>query len=117
MQLSIYILYYFFKSRCTNLIVLVILIGLAFLFYLFYKMKQFRSKRPAERKWHSSKASISLGFFVLLFGINQLFLFKTTTTYVVSAIFIVIGAINIIGGYKLFKYYFPLAAEEADKLD
>lgn len=96
--------------------VLVVLIVLSFIFYIFYKVKYVRSRRPAERKWISAKSSIALGLFVALFGVNQLFLFQTTVTYIVAAIFIIIGTLSIWAGMKAYRYYLPLAASEAEKL-
>ncbi|WP_423407643.1 YtpI family protein [Heyndrickxia sp. MSNUG] len=93
--------------------IFVLLIVLSFVFYIFYKMKYVRSKRPAERKWLSAKSSIALGLFVGLFGLNQVFLFQTTITYIVAAIFIIIGSMSIWSGVKAYKFYLPLAAKEA----
>lgn len=88
-----------------------IIISLAF--YLFYKIKSIRSHLPLEKKWISGKSSIALGAFVAFFGINQLFLFQSTVTYIVAAVFILIGGFSIMGGYKMYKFYLPLAIEEA----
>ncbi|MCM3179605.1 YtpI family protein [Cytobacillus horneckiae] len=96
--------------------VLVIFIVLSFAFYVFYKVKYVRSKRPAEKQWISAKSRIALGIFVAFFGINQLFLYSTTTTYIVAAVFIVIGGLSIWTGIKAYKYFLPLAAEEAQWL-
>lgn len=93
--------------------IFVLLIVLSFVFYIFYKIKYVRSKRPAERKWLSAKSSIALGLFVGLFGLNQLFLFQTTITYIVAAIFIIIGSMSVWSGVKAYKFYLPLAAKEA----
>lgn len=93
--------------------IFVLLIVLSFVFYIFYKIKYVRSKRPAERKWLSAKSSIALGLFVALFGLNQLFLFQTTITYIVAAIFIIIGSMSVWSGVKAYKFYLPLAAKEA----
>lgn len=95
--------------------ILVFLIVLSFVFYIFYKIKYVRSKRPAERKWLSAKSSIALGLFVAFFGLNQLFLFQTTVTYIVGAIFIVIGSLSAWGGIKAYKFYLPHAAKEAEE--
>ncbi len=96
--------------------ILVFLIIVSFAFYLFYKTKFFRSRRPAERKWLSAKSSITLGLFVGLFGINQLFLFHTAVTYIVSAIFIIMGTLSIINGIKAYKFYLPYARQEEEEL-
>lgn len=93
--------------------ILVLLIVLSFVFYIFYKVKYVRSRRPAEKKWLSAKSSIALGLFVALFGVNQLFLFQTTVTYIVAAIFIVIGSLSVWAGFKAYKFYLPHAAKEA----
>lgn len=95
--------------------ILVICIIFSLAFYIFYKIKFVRSKMPVERKWISAKSSIALGAFVLLFGINQLFLFQTTITYVVAAVFIVIGGLSIWSGFKAYKYFLPLAIQEAEQ--
>ncbi|HLO10973.1 MAG TPA: YtpI family protein [Pseudoneobacillus sp.] len=95
--------------------VFVICIVIAFVFYVFYKIKFVRSNLPVEKKWISAKSSIALGLFVLLFGLNQLFLFQTTITYIVAAIFIIIGGLSIWSGWKAYKYYLPLAIKEAEQ--
>jgi Ca2+/Na+ antiporter len=95
--------------------ILVMLIVLSFAFYIFYKVKYVRSRRPAEKKWLSTKSSIALGLFVALFGLNQLFLFQTTVTYIVGAIFIIIGLMSVYGGIKAYKFYLPHAAKEAEE--
>jgi uncharacterized membrane protein len=97
--------------------VLVFFIVISFAFYIFYKIKYVRSNRPAEKKWLSAKSGITLGLFVCLFGINQLFLYHTTTTYVVAAIFILLGGLSAWSGLRAYKYYRPYAAQEAENLE
>ncbi|MGN1402595.1 MAG: YtpI family protein [Bacillus sp. (in: firmicutes)] len=87
---------------------------LSLVFYLFYKVKYVRSRLPFERKWLAAKCSISLGAFVLFFGVNQLFLFDTTVTYIVAAVFIILGGMNVWGGFKAYRFFLPMAIEEAE---
>ncbi|RST60466.1 YtpI family protein [Siminovitchia terrae] len=96
---------------------LVFLIILSASFYIYYKIKYFRSKRPMERKLLSGKSSMALGLFVALFGLNQLFLFSTTTTYVVAAIFILLGCASAWVGFKSFRHHIPYVKEEAKHFD
>lgn len=96
--------------------ILAVLIIISLMFYLFYKVKSIRSHLPMEKKWISGKSSISLGAFVAFFGINQLFLFPSTITYIVAAVFILIGAFSVVGGYKMYKFYLPYAIEEAKSI-
>lgn len=91
--------------------VLFIVVSLAF--YVFYKIKYVRSNRPAERKWLTAKSGISLGLFVTFFGVNQLFLFQSTVTYIVAAVFILLGGLNIWNGIKAYNHYLPYAQKEA----
>ena len=90
----------------------VFLIVTSFSFFLYYKTKYFRTKLPMQRAYLTSKSSVSLGTFVALFGVNQLFLFDTTVTYIVAAVFIIIGGMSVYNGIKMYKYYAPLAKEE-----
>lgn len=96
---------------------LAVLIVISLAFYLFYKIKYVRSNLPAEKKWLSSKSGIALGLFVFLFGINQLFLYHTTVTYIIAAIFILIGGLSSWSGMKAYKYYLPYAVKEAQSMN
>ncbi|EIJ79248.1 hypothetical protein PB1_16864 [Bacillus methanolicus PB1] len=96
--------------------VLVILIIMSLSFYVFYKIKYFRSTRHAEKQWISAKSRTALGLFVGLFGLNQLFLYHTTVTYIVAALFIIVGGLSVWGGIKAYKFYLPHAVKEAEKL-
>jgi succinate-acetate transporter protein len=95
--------------------ILVLCIVISFSFYIFYKIKFVRSNLPVEKKWISAKSSMALGLFVSLFGINQLFLFQSTITYIVAAIFILIGGLSIWSGWKSYRYFLPFAIKEAEQ--
>jgi hypothetical protein len=95
--------------------ILVLCIVISFSFYIFNKIKFVRSHLPIEKKWVSAKSSMALGLFVGLFGINQLFLFQTTVTYIVAAVFILIGGLSIWSGWKSYRYFLPLAIKEAEQ--
>ncbi|WLR50203.1 YtpI family protein [Bacillus tianshenii] len=90
---------------------------LAIGFYLFYKTKYFRSRRPMEKQWLSAKSSIALGAFVFLFGLNQIIVWNTTISNVIGILFILIGGMSAFFGFKAKKHYFPLAVDEAEKLN
>lgn len=94
--------------------IFVIFIIISFAFYIFYKVKYFRTKLPMERKWLSAKSSMALGAFVAFFGINQLFLFQTTTTYIIATIFIIVGGLSLWSGRKAYQFFLPLAIDEAN---
>ncbi|GAA0333155.1 YtpI family protein [Bacillus carboniphilus] len=97
--------------------VFVILIVLSLTFYIYFKVKQVRSKRPIEKKWISGKSSMALGTFVFFFGINQLFIYPEieTITYMIAAIFAIVGILSMVGGYKMYKHYLPYVLKEAEQ--
>ena len=99
------------------MLIFVTFIIIALMFYIFYKIKYFSTKRPIEKRWLSSKSSISLGIFVALCGINQLFVFPSTITYMISIIFILIGTASTWNGVKAYKFYLPLAIDEAKQFN
>ncbi|MEH6949464.1 YtpI family protein [Bacillus sp. JJ634] len=96
--------------------IFVVFIIVSLALYVFFKVKSLRTRLPMEKKWISSKSSMALGSFITFFGINQLFLFQSMVTYIVAGIFIVIGSINLIGGYKMYKFYLPYAIDEAEAI-
>ncbi len=92
--------------------VFVVFITFTFAFYLYYKIKSYRSNKLAEKRWISAKSSIALGLFVAFFGINQLFLYHSTLTIVIGAIFIVIGLASAWAGYRAYKHFLPQVLNE-----
>lgn len=92
---------------------LYILIIIALSMYVFYRIKAWRTQSPMLKHWISSKAQISLGAFLILFGINRLFLTLSTLIFIISVIFILLGAIYLVYSIKAYKFYLPRAIEEA----
>jgi hypothetical protein len=92
--------------------IFVFLIVMSFSFFIYYKTKYFRTKLPMQRAYLTGKSSIALGLFVALFGLNQLYLFDMVVTYIVAAIFILVGGMSVYNGIKMYKHYAPLAEKE-----
>ncbi len=95
--------------------VLAFIILVSLIFYVLYKVRYFRTRLPMERKWLSAKSSIALGVFVTTFGVNRLFLENNTVTYFISAVFIIVGAISLYSGIRAYRFFLPLAIDEAEK--
>lgn len=95
--------------------VLIIIIIVSLVFYVFYKIKEWRTKAPYEKRWIKAKANIALGIFIISFGANRLFINESTYDLVIGGIFLVLGIINIVLGYKAYKHFLPLAIEENEK--
>ena len=90
----------------------ILLIVLSFVFYFYFKTKQFRSELPIAKKWYANRALIALGSLLFFFGLNQLFLFPSTLTYVISGLFIVLGLFTMVNYYRVAKHYEQFVEEE-----
>lgn len=91
---------------------LVAAIVMSAVFYFYFKTKQFRSELPIAKKWYAARASVSLGVLIVTFGINQIVLYQTTITYVVSSVFIALGVITIISSWKRVQHEGKFVKEE-----
>lgn len=89
------------------------LIIVSILFYFYYKTKQFRATLPIRKKWYAASASVFLGSFVFFFGVNQLTIFQSTVTYIISAVFMVLGLALMIYNFKAARHYHQFVAEES----
>ncbi len=69
-----------------------------------------------EKGWLAGKSSIALGVFVALFGVNQFFLEISTARIIVGVLFVIVGGASIYNGIRQYKYFLPLAIEEAEQL-
>lgn len=85
-------------------------------FYFYFKTKQFRTTRmlPIRKKMYASMAGASLGGLLLFFGLNQLVLFDKVITYVIAAIFILLGLYVLVYNYRAYKHYSQFVIEEAE---
>ncbi|WP_226566477.1 YtpI family protein [Bacillus stratosphericus] len=97
------------------MLVLVVFIICSAMFYLYYKAKNVRTNRPVEKKFWSAKSSMALGCFVLLFGVNQLFLNRSSLAFVIGFIFVAVGIGSTWAGYKAYKHYLPLFLKKGEK--
>lgn len=82
--------------------------------FIFYRAKTlFRSLPPYEYAWTRAKAQIALAAFLIFFATNQLLNLTTKVALVVNIIFMVLGIASAIQGIKKYRYYTPLAIDEA----
>ncbi|MGG3773281.1 YtpI family protein [Heyndrickxia faecalis] len=95
--------------------ILAVLILASISAYVYFKLKNIRSLLVMEKKVFSAKANMALGSFIFLFGVNELFLFHTAATYIIAAVFIVLGLFNIAGGFKRLRFYQPEMQKERDE--
>lgn len=94
-------------------LILAVFIVLAIVSYLYLKMKQIRTTLPIRKKWYQYRSGQSLSLFLIIFAINQLVLYQTSTTYIICAILFLFGVVALIGFTKRAKHYAQFVQEEA----
>lgn len=98
-----------------TMLVLVAFIFVALAFYVFYKVKAFRTTKPVVKQWLSAKSSIALGLFVALYGLNQLFLYRSSLSLIIGIIFVLLGFSSSWAGLRAYKKYLPHVIKEGQK--
>ncbi|QGQ47511.1 YtpI family protein [Metabacillus sediminilitoris] len=92
--------------------VLVVIIVISLAFYVYYKTKVYRAKNQLLKHWISAKSSMALGVFVAFFGLNQLFLYRSSISLIVGILFLLVGLGSCWAGYRAYKHYLPLVMKE-----
>jgi hypothetical protein len=87
----------------VNSIATVVIIS--FLFFLFYVTKFFFTSELLTKKIAGSRARLTFGLFLLLYGINQMVAKLELITICVGILFILFGAANLYRGYLQNKHY------------
>lgn len=93
-------------------LIFVFAIIISFVFYFYFKTKQIRSTLPIAKNWYKCKANIGLGAFILLFALNQAYLFPTLYTFIIVAILIILGIFVIKENVKKVRHYGKFVDEE-----
>ncbi|PGM49556.1 YtpI family protein [Bacillus sp. AFS053548] len=78
---------------------------ISFLFFLFYVTKFFFTSELLTKKIAGSRARLTFGLFLLLYGINQIVAKLELITICVGIIFILFGVANLYRGYLQNKHY------------
>ena len=93
-------------------LIFVFAIIISFVFYFYHKTKQFRSALPIAKKWYKYKANLGLGAFIVLFALNQAYLFPTLYTFIIVAILVILGILVLIENAKKVRHYGQFVEEE-----
>jgi YtpI-like protein len=78
---------------------------ISFLFFLFYVTKFFFTSELLTKKISGSRARLTFGLFLMLYGINQLLSHQDILTIIIGALFIIFGVANLYRGYLQNKHY------------
>lgn len=84
----------------------------SFVAYFYYKTKQIRTTLPIRKKWNKAKSGVALGIFMIFVGLNIAIIYPTTVGFIVTALFIVIGAGYALNNFKRAKHEGQYVTEE-----
>ncbi|MEI3614922.1 YtpI family protein [Pseudogracilibacillus sp. SO30301A] len=81
------------------------LIMISIVLYIYYKVAILKTKDKLSQKYINAKSRIFLGTFVIFFGINQYIAYQTKLILFISIVFLFLGVIQAIDGFKEAKHY------------
>lgn len=87
------------------MVIFPILIMASLVMYIYYKVAILRSKDELTQVYINAKARICLGIFVLVFGANQYIFYQTKLALFIAIIFVVLGMMQAVRGYKEAVHY------------
>ncbi len=82
-----------------------ILIMISIVLYIYYKVAILKTKDKLSQKYINAKSRIFLGTFLIFFGINQYIAYQTKLILFISIVFLFLGVIQAIDGFKEAKHY------------
>jgi len=82
-----------------------ILIVLSIVFYVYYKVSILRTKDGLTQRYLNAKSRMSLGVFLVSFGINQYLAYQVKFVLIISIIFFILGCMQIMYGFKSARHY------------
>lgn len=81
------------------------IIVLSIVMYIYYKVAILKTKEIITQKYYNAMARIFLGTFLISFAINQYLAAQIKVVLLISIVFIVLGIIQIVAGFKRAKHY------------
>lgn len=82
-----------------------IIVIISFLLFLFYVTKFFFTSELLTKKIAGSRARLTFGLFLLLYGVFQMMSKLELLTIVIGIVFIIFGFANLYRGYLQNKHY------------
>ncbi|HJE19937.1 MAG TPA: YtpI family protein [Aliicoccus persicus] len=94
--------------------ILITLAFIAFALFIFYKVKQVRTEqfRGGRRQYYNSLSRIWFGAFLIIFGTSTIVQFQTGVAYIIGAVFIFFGLLNILSFNRRRKHFKSVIPDE-----
>lgn len=87
------------------MLIFVFFIIVSIVMYIYYKVAILKTKDTLIQKYYNAKARIFLGIFLISFAVNQYVVNQIKLILIISIVFIFLGVLQIIDGYKQAKHY------------
>src|SRR5690625_4528198 len=87
------------------MLIFAFIIVISIVMYIYYKVTILRTKDELVQKYTNAKARIFLGSFIFSFGVNQYVAYQTKFILFISIVFVILGCLQIISGFKEAKHY------------
>lgn len=87
------------------MLIFAFIIAVSIVMYIYYKVTILRTKDGLTQKYMNAKARIFLGSFIFFFGINQYIAYQTKLILLISLVFLVLGFIQMVYGFRAAKHY------------
>ncbi len=84
-----------------------IIIVFAAVFFLYNKVRTWRTPESLLKRMYQTKATLSLGTFIAVFGLSLIVTPRGTVDWTVGSVFFLLGVFNLIYGYKAYRHYLP----------
>lgn len=99
--------------------VLVTSLFVTFAVFIFYKVKQIRTKayRGGRKQYYNSLSRIWFGAFMAIFGLNTMVQFQTAVSYIIGAVFIALGLLNILSFNRRRKHFKSVLPDEDREIE
>jgi len=81
------------------------IIVISIVMYIYYKVAILKTKDNLTQKYLNAKARIFLGSFLVFFGLNQYIAYQTKFILFISIVFLLLGGLQMVDGYKEAKHY------------
>lgn len=87
------------------MLIFALIIVVSVVFYIYNKVAILRSNDRLTQEYYQAKSRISLGSFIIAFGINQYLLYQTRLTLFIGIIFLLLGIMQLHVGIRDARFF------------
>lgn len=87
------------------MLIFALIIVVSVVFYIYNKVAILRSNDRLTQEYYQAKSRISLGSFIIAFGINQYLLYETRFTLWIGIVFLLLGVMQLHVGIRDARFF------------